>query len=62
MAFRQEDIAEIRPIIMQRACGGWLAVSPKWSPLRIGALAGTKLEAAEAFRRALSRWAEVLAS
>jgi hypothetical protein len=62
MTFHEEDIAEIQPNITSRACGGWLAVSPKWSPLRIGVIAPTKLDAADAFRRALGYWAAVLAN
>jgi hypothetical protein len=43
-----------------RACGGWLAVSPRWSPVRIGVTAATEGEAREAFGRALMRWEEIL--
>lgn len=61
MAVQEDHIADIRPEVTQMARGGWLAVSPKWAPLRIGVVAATKPLAAEAFQAALARWTEVLA-
>jgi hypothetical protein len=60
MAFRKEDVAQIRPDVARTAWGGWLAVSPKWSPVRIGVVAATQSKAADAFRHALGCWAEAL--
>lgn len=58
----QEIFERIAPQIRSRACGGWIATSPPWSPVRIGVTAETEPDAAEAFRRALGFWAMALAS
>jgi len=57
----KESLEKMTPEIRSRACGGWLATSPPWSPVRIGVIAATQTDAAEAFRRALGFWAKALA-
>ena len=56
------DYCQIRPNVVPRDCGGWLATAPKWSPLRIGVTAATEAEAREDFRTALEHWSALLAA
>lgn len=51
---------EIRPRLIQRKIGGWLATSPPSSGITIGVDAPTKEEAIERFRSMFSRWLEIL--
>jgi hypothetical protein len=51
---------EIRPKLIQRASGGWLAVSSSNCSLSIGVDASSKEEAIELFRSEFSRWLEIL--
>lgn len=53
---------EIRPDIMRRSCGGWLAVAPNWALFAIGVTAATEELAREKFRSVFTRWVEILAS
>jgi hypothetical protein len=57
-----ENAAEIRPDLIRRTSGGWLAVSPSTAKIRIGATAATENEAVEKFRFVYSRWIEILNS
>lgn len=52
---------EVRPTLIQRPTGGWMAVSPSNSGISIGVDAQTKEEALERFRSVFSRWLEILA-
>ena len=51
---------EIRPNLLQRVSGGWLAISPANSGISIGVDAPTEEEALERFRSVFSRWLEIL--
>lgn len=53
---------EISPRLIQRARGGWLAVTPDNARLRLGVTAPTENEAREEFSRAIERWTEILAT
>lgn len=53
-------LPEMEPRVMPRQCGGWLAVSPKWAPLRIGVTGATEREAREGFRYAVTAWSATL--
>lgn len=53
---------EIRPEMIRRVCGGWLAVSPKNARLRVGVTAATEDDARELFRQTIERWVEILAA
>jgi len=48
------------PRIVARKCGGWLAVSPPNSALRIGVTANTQDEAASKFTAAEAEWSLLL--
>ena len=61
MNHQHVDYNQIKPILAERTCGGWLATAPKWSPLRIGVTAATEAEVKEAFRVALRQWSALLA-
>ena len=48
------------PQIIQRHCGGYLALSTSAQAPRIGVTADTEDEAKEKFHRAFTRWMEIL--
>ncbi len=52
---------EVRPTLIERPAGGWLAVSPSNCGLSVGIDAPTKEEAIARFRSMFSRWLEILA-
>jgi hypothetical protein len=54
--------AMIRPNLIERACGGWLAVTPDGSNLSFGVTAETKELALAAFYKSLKKWQEALVS
>lgn len=54
--------AEMRPRVIQRSCGGWLATSPSNMNLQIGVTAPTESEALNKFVQTLDRWREILAA
>ena len=53
---------EIRPRVVQRTSGGWLAVTPMGAPLTIGVVGATEIEAIAKFRGAITRWQQILTS
>jgi hypothetical protein len=58
---QQIDIsAPIQPRLVARECGGWLAISPHGSALRIGVTAATESEAREAYHQSLAQWLATL--
>ena len=50
-------ILAIEPSFIERARGGWLAVSPRRSIVAIGVVGRTEDEARRKFSEALERWA-----
>lgn len=46
--------------LIQRQCGGWLAISAHENPLKIGVTGETADQAADAFRVTSARWREIL--
>lgn len=49
----------VEPKLVERACGGWLAITPRGWPLSVG-VCGVTLEAARNdFAAALSRWSAI---
>jgi hypothetical protein len=46
----------VTPVLIRRARGGWLAVSPPNSVLKIGVVAESEVEARERFAEALVAW------
>jgi hypothetical protein len=57
---RQDRIPE--PRVVERACGGWLAVTLQGASPRVGVTASTEAEVREEFAREVARWREILAS
>lgn len=51
---------EIRPQLIRRNYGGWLAISPANCGICIGVDAPTEKEALTRFRSEFSRWLEIL--
>ncbi len=56
MAIQPETITGMEPHLIERRCGGWLAVTDDDSPVRVGVVGDTEDEARERFRDALARW------
>lgn len=44
------------PNLIHRRCGGWLAVSPRSEPIKIGVTADTRDDAICMFIASLERW------
>jgi hypothetical protein len=57
-----EKIDEIRPDIVRRTGGGWLAIAPRGAVLSLGVTASTEEEARHKFRSVYGRWVEILAT
>lgn len=49
------------PRIVQRHCGGWLALAPLGASLRIGVAADSESAALDKYRTAVSEWEKTLA-
>jgi len=49
----------VRPLLIKRRCGGWLAITPKGWPLGIGVTAETEAEAVTKFREELDRLSKI---
>lgn len=54
-----QAIFAVGPVLIERRCGGWLAVTPRGWPLAIGVTAETKAEAEQKFRDELKRFSEI---
>ena len=52
----------ICPTLIERACGGWLAVTPNGSSLSFGVTADSKDQAVKDFQESLKKWQEAVAS
>jgi hypothetical protein len=55
------EFAPIRPRLIERRNGGWLAASPPNAAFCIGVTAETEMEAREGFFRAIKNWSDDLA-
>ena len=44
------------PVLIQRKCGGWIAVSPQTESIKIGVCEGTAEHAEASYIAALARW------
>lgn len=53
-------MCDASPIMIERHCGGWLALSPLCEPIKIGVTALTRDEAVAQLRASLARWRETL--
>lgn len=52
----------IRPELVPRQSGGWLAVSPRFATIMIGVTAASEDEARELFAATYAQWLGILAS
>ena len=52
-------IFTVGPVLIERRCGGWLAITPRGWPLGIGVTANTKAEAEKTFRDELNRFSQI---
>ena len=55
-----KSVNHIAPRLIERRCGGWLAVSNSTAPLKIGVTADTEEQAREAFGQAVREWEAIL--
>jgi hypothetical protein len=49
----------VEPVLIERRCGGWLAITPRGWPLGIGVTADTRDAAVMQFREMLERWKHI---
>jgi len=50
---------QVGPVLIERRCGGWLAITPRGWPLGIGVTAETKAEAERKFEEELKRFSQI---
>jgi hypothetical protein len=50
------------PVLIERDCGGWLALAPAASPVRIAVTAADEAPARESLRASLEEWDRLLAA
>ena len=50
---------DVVPVLIERRCGGWLAITPRGWPLGIGVTAKTKAEAEKKFQEELMRFSKI---
>jgi hypothetical protein len=60
MNFDPVENLPIRPDVVRRTCGGWLAVAPNGTSLAIAVTAATHDAAVEKFGFVFQRWVEIL--
>jgi hypothetical protein len=60
MAADPEGITQIRPEVVRRRSGGWLATCPRGATLCVGVTALTEDEARKKFGFTVSRWFEII--
>jgi hypothetical protein len=58
--FPVENGGEVRPDLVRRTCGGWLAVAPNQAKFSIAVTAATHECASEKFCFVYKRWLEIL--
>ena len=56
---KNHAIFRVGPVLIERRCGGWLAITPRGWPLGIGVTANTKAEAEKTFRDELNRFSQI---
>lgn len=52
----------IQPELIERRCGGWLAVTPRCVAIRIGAVGESAEEASANFNALIEQWAQARAA
>jgi hypothetical protein len=55
----QPALYAVKPVLVERACGGWIAMTPRGWPLSIGVTAPTQERAVCEFEHAMERWAKI---
>lgn len=55
-----QRIGQVEPDVIERACGGWLAIAPRAIGFSIGVTAPTEVEARAKFGFVLVRWLELV--
>lgn len=55
-----ESLLLVHPDMIERHCGGWLALSPKNTSLCIGVTGNTKEDAIARFSLSIRKWVETL--
>lgn len=55
-----ELITNAHPDLIKRECGGWLAVSSRNVPIRVGVTASTKEDVVTQYLLSIIRWADLL--
>lgn len=60
MMIQSRRISEVKPDILPREGGGWIAVSPRWARFSIGVTAETEDAVRIAFRLTFERWVSLI--
>jgi len=60
MSAVSERTSEVRPHLVRRRTGGWLAISPSGARFSLGVTAPTEQEAREKFGFTFYRWLEII--
>ena len=55
-----DRISPAQPEVIERSCGGWLAVAPNGSCFSMGVTAPTEAEARTKFGYVFARWLEIV--
>lgn len=58
MPGRQHGLMQDEPILIERSCGGWLAVAPDDALLHFGVTGDDADDARQSFKLATERWME----
>lgn len=58
-----ENVGKLPPLpnLIERRCGGWLAISGASEPVKVGVVAETEAAAVELFASTIREWRRVLA-
>lgn len=54
-----DALYQATPRLIERHCGGWLAVTPRNWPLAVGVQSDTREGAVAAFQTAMERWSRI---
>ena len=60
MSIVSDKILNIQPVIKERKCGGWLAVSPAGAIVNIGVTGDYKVGAISQFKASVKMWSNIL--
>lgn len=60
MNYISKSIMNVQPELLERRCGGWLGLSPRSVPIRIGVTGSTKEDVTARYFLSIRKWVETL--